>query len=89
MIIEYYSADQCNVCHAVWPRIKSLGEIYSIDIQKIDIVIEQERAAQNQVFTIPTVLVKDNDRELLRESRFIDFLNIEKLLKAYNESLID
>jgi hypothetical protein len=38
------------------------------------------------VFTVPTVIVFADGKEILRESRFIDFKRIERLFDAYVES---
>lgn len=81
----YFSADQCSVCHAVWPRIKKLAEDYDIPLRKIQTEQEIEFSAQNLVFTVPTVLLFFEGREVQRESRFIDFDSLERQLSIMTD----
>lgn len=76
-VLIYFYSDTCNVCINVKERLKSFEEllpIYSVNTEKRDI------AGQCTVFTVPTVLIYSNGREMLRTSRFIDFDAIERIV---------
>lgn len=79
MILQF-SSPSCSVCHAVLPRIQEIGRNYGWPVVDIDVGERPSIAAQRLIFTVPTVLVLDHGKELLRESRFIDFDRIERIL---------
>ena len=71
--ILYFSSEDCNICQAVFPKLMNLVELYPIKVAKINIDVQIEIAGQSLVFTVPTVLIFYEGREILRESRFILF----------------
>ncbi|WP_042332212.1 thioredoxin family protein [Desulfosporosinus orientis] len=82
-VILYFSSRDCNVCHAVFPKLMNLINDYSIKVIKIDINDHVEIAGQLLVFTVPTILMMYDGREVLRESRFIDFQKVERMLNSF------
>lgn len=77
-----FSTDTCSVCHAVKPRLLQLADKYSIPVRLVDTQSELEFASQLLVFTVPTVLLMLDGREISRESRFIDFTALERVMSA-------
>ncbi|KLU65272.1 thioredoxin [Desulfosporosinus acididurans] len=84
-IILYFSSRDCNVCHAVFPKLMNLIDPESIDIAIININEHVEIAGQLLVFTVPTILIFCEGKEILRESRFIDFQKVERILNFLSE----
>jgi len=82
-VILYFSSRDCNVCHAVLPKLMNLVNDYSIKVVKIDINEHVEIAGQLLVFTVPTILMMYDGREVLRESRFIDLQKVERMLNSF------
>lgn len=80
LFLLYFSADVWSVCGGVFPRLMELAEAYKIDLVKIDTAASKYIPGQYTVFVVPTVLIIYNGREMLRESKFIDFNNIDKNL---------
>ncbi|MDX9917576.1 MAG: thioredoxin family protein [Gudongella sp.] len=78
--VLYFSTEECSVCHAVFPRLEKMLDEYPLDIGRVDANSNKKLAGQNLVFNIPTILVFDEGKEVLRESRFIDFDRIQRLL---------
>jgi len=78
--ILYFSSKDCNVCQAVFPKLMNLLEAYPFKVAKINIHEQIELAGQSLVFTVPTVLIFYEGREILRESRFINFEKVERTL---------
>ena len=76
----YFSSDSCNVCHSVFPRLLDLMKDVDFPIGKIDVNKNIEIAGQHLVFSIPSILIFNEDTEVLRESRFIDFNKIERII---------
>lgn len=79
-IVLYFGTLSCNVCHSVLPKLLEIIKDYPVSLFKIQADENQELAGQLTVFTVPTILIFYKGNEILRESRFIDFKNIEKLL---------
>ncbi len=72
-ILFYFSNDDCNVCKVLKPKVYDLLQtsfpeivFYYVDTRALPDV-----AAQNRVFTIPTILVFFDGSELIRKSRYI------------------
>ncbi|MGI6730794.1 MAG: thioredoxin family protein [Anaerovoracaceae bacterium] len=80
LFVLYFSSTECGVCHAVLPRLINLLEEYNVEIATIDINRLREISGQYLVFTVPTILLIKNGKEILRESRFIDFTNISRFI---------
>lgn len=76
----YFSHDNCNVCKVLKPKIQKLLEA---DFPKMkmfysDTVVNPEIAAQNSIFTVPTILVFFESKEFLRKSRNIGTIELRK-----------
>ncbi len=81
--LVYFSHDKCNVCKVLKPKIKQLlqDNFPQIKMFYADTVIYPEIAAQNSIFTVPTILIFFDGKEFLRKSRNI---GIEELRKEIN-----
>lgn len=77
--ILYFSSKDCNVCHSVFPKLVQMIKDYPIDVGRIDVNESKKLAGQSLIFSIPTIIVFDEGREMHRESRFIDFAGLERL----------
>jgi len=84
-LILYFTAPGCNVCQAVKPRIIELAEKYRVPVLLSSIDEHVEFSAQRLVFTIPTVLIMYQGREIGRESRFIDFDQLERTISLMTD----
>ena len=78
--ILYFSSEDCNVCHSVFPKLLELNETAKLPIGRIDVNQNLKIAGQHLVFNIPTILIFSENSEILRESRFIDFSKLERIL---------
>lgn len=79
-IVLYFSSETCNVCHSVLPKLISIIGDLPVLFIKVKADMQPEICGQLLVFTVPTILIFYEGKEILRESRFIDFNNIEKML---------
>ncbi|AGA69147.1 thioredoxin domain-containing protein [Desulfitobacterium dichloroeliminans LMG P-21439] len=77
----YFSSSSCNVCHVFISKVLKLAKEYNIPVVEIDIQKHREVAGQTLVFTVPTLLVMHEGKEVLRESRFIDLQNVARLIE--------
>ena len=92
-LLLYFSAEPCTVCHAMLPKLQKTlmemggaeeGQDYHL------LVMESEKhpeiCGQLLVFTVPTVLIFWEGREVLRESRFMDLNQVRRILSQIIES---
>lgn len=85
--ILYFSSPDCNVCHALLPKVLKVAQVYKILVGQINTQEFKEGAGQLLVFTVPTLLVMCEGREILRESRFIDLQNTARILESVTEEM--
>lgn len=70
-VLAYFSTEICSVCKVLKPKV---AEMIAESFPKIKMVFVEsdklpELAAQNRVFTAPTVIVFFDGRETIRKSR--------------------
>ena len=67
----YFSHEECNVCKVLKPKLQELIEenFSKIKMFYVNIKESPELAAQNSVFTVPTITVMLDGREFIRKSR--------------------
>lgn len=85
--ILYFSSPGCNVCHALLPKVLKVAQEYGIPVGQINTQEFREGAGQLLIFTVPTLLVMCEGREVLRESRFIDLQNTARILESLTEEI--
>ena len=78
----YFSTDECSVCKVLKPQLELLvtKNFPKIETCYVNTLIMTETAAQNSVFTVPTIVLFFNGREYLRKSRSINFEEFENEL---------
>jgi thiol-disulfide isomerase/thioredoxin len=84
LVIIIAKTKTCAVCHPLTDKLISFMKDYdSIPYYELYLEDVELFQGQNLVFTVPTVLVYSKGKEILRESRFIDFEKIERLFNLY------
>lgn len=78
--IIYFDTNSWGVGKELLKKLKDLAKQYNVKILLVDIDKDLLIRGQYQVFTAPTVLLMKNKKEILRESKFIDFKNIQRIL---------
>jgi len=70
----YFSTPQCNVCKVLKPKIKEFinSEFPKIKLGYVNCEDQKEVAAQNKIFTVPTILLFFDGKEFSRKSRNIN-----------------
>jgi thioredoxin 1 len=73
-VVAYFSTKDCGVCKILKPKIIKLiaEEFPKINFVYVNVNNLKELAAQNSVFSVPTVLLFVEGRETLRNSRNIN-----------------
>lgn len=79
-LLVHFSSPTCSVCHSTLPQLMQVAQDHQVPVVDINIDTHPEVAAQRLVFTVPTILVLADGKEMLRESRFIGYDRIDRLL---------
>lgn len=81
----YISRPECSTCHAILPKLRDLLNHYpNIHLGYIDASQVEDVAEKFLVLTAPIMLFMINQKEYLRENRFVRFeLLKEKLNQIY------
>jgi thiol-disulfide isomerase/thioredoxin len=77
--IMYFTTPTCNVCKSISPKLLKMVEGYPIEVYKVDVSQLEDIPAQMLIFNIPTIIVMMDQKEILREVRFIQFENLERI----------
>lgn len=82
-VLIYFSHEKCNVCKVLKPKIhKMLSENFpEIKMFYSDTVLNPEIAAQNSIFTVPTIIIYLDKKEFLRKSRNVGVKELKKELQ--------
>lgn len=80
-IALYFASPGCGVCLADLPKVEEIAENSGIPLIYIDIDRVPEASGQLSVFTVPTVLLYLEQREYHRQSRFIDFNELNRRMR--------
>ena len=84
IVVVIAKTKTCVVCKPLSEKLRIFMEDYPT-IPSYQVYLEDVEMFQGQqlVFTVPTILVFSQSKEILRESRFIDFEKIRRLFDLY------
>lgn len=86
-VVLYLSTPECSVCKVLKPKLKELlaDNFPEMKFAFVDISESRELAAQNNVFTAPTILFFFEEKELMRKSRSISLQQLgNELQRPYS-----
>ena len=78
--ILFFDTKSWGVGKAIFPKLIDLAKEYKKQVLTIDIDEQLLVKGQFLVFSAPTVLIMNENKEILRESKFIDLNNIDRIL---------
>jgi thiol-disulfide isomerase/thioredoxin len=80
----YFSSQNCGVCVALLPKIKELLKQYSnIAYAKVEINEVQLAVGEYSIFTVPTIIMFIDGKEIIRESRFISIIQLQEKIQRF------
>lgn len=84
LIVLIAKTKTCAVCKPLTEKlIDFMQEYHTIPTYQVYLEDVSMFQGQHLVFTVPTILVFSGGKEILRESRFIDFHKIKRLFDIY------
>lgn len=86
----YISREDCGICHAIQPQVQEiLKEFPSIKPIQVSADAIPEVASQFTVFTVPTLLLFNEGKEVIREARFVVIDELYEKFKQVVENFIN
>lgn len=85
--LVYFSSPTCPVCGDDLLVVQRLAERYDYPLFHIRIEHAPDVGGQMMVLTAPTVLIMHGTKEYHRQSRFIDFLALEKRMTELQKGI--
>jgi len=84
-LLVYFSTESCNVCKVLKPKVAELlsGSYPKIRMVYVDIEKSPVISGQNRVFTIPTILLFVQGREIARFSRNFSIGELEEQIDRF------
>lgn len=75
----------CSACQIIASMIEANVEHYN-DIERYAIYVDDHEIFRGEhlIFSVPTVLIFNNGKEILRESRYLNYAKIDRLITMFN-----
>lgn len=85
----YLSTPECNVCKVLKPKVIEMLEkdFPKIDFHYVDLNEATEIAGQLSVFTVPTILIFFDAKEMIRASRNIHIDELREQINRYYQMI--
>ncbi len=84
LAIFVVKTETCSVCVPIEQRLSQILENYEgLEYHVIYQDHFPEFSGQHLVFSVPTILFFSEGKEVLRESRFVDFNKVERTLSIF------
>jgi thiol-disulfide isomerase/thioredoxin len=75
----------CSACKSILGMLETnVKNLDKIEIHNIYIDDNDRFRGDHLIFSVPTVLVFSKGKELLRESRYINYSKVSRLIELYN-----
>jgi len=86
MSFLYVSRPECNVCHAILPKLRELLDHYpDISLGHTNANQVEAIAARFLIFTVPTMLLLVDQKEYIRADRFVRLNELNRQIEQiYN-----
>ena len=90
-MLAYFSTDACSVCKVLKPKVEEMVTAVFPKMQLVYIKSDvlPDVAAQNSVFTAPTILVFFDGRETIRKSRSFSVDELQNEIGRYYSMMFD
>ena len=88
-VVVYFSTPNCNVCKVLKPKVMELlaDDFENFVFGYVNCDANKVIAAQNSVFTVPTLIVYVEGKEVLRKSRNIGLAELNDELSRISSFL--
>ncbi|PWJ95213.1 thioredoxin [Oceanotoga teriensis] len=88
MNLKYFISENCGVCHAMEPKIKKIAEELKINFEVFEISKNKEISGQLLIFTVPVLILFNDNLEIKRWVRNFSMIELKKYLIDYKSYFI-
>lgn len=75
----------CSSCQSINQMLaNNLKNFYEIETYNIYVDDHDKFRGEYLIFSVPTILIFNKGKEILRESRYINYAKIDRLIEIYN-----
>ena len=86
----YITTKNCNVCKVIQPKMRKLAKSYSgSKFHLIELDDQKEASGFFMVFSVPTILVYSEGKELIRTGRHLNIDEMKMKLDRYHQMIFD
>lgn len=78
----YYFTDNCGICQVLKPKVSALFESLGIPMNGVNLMEHAALAAQQLILGVPTLIVYQNGKEVLREGAYLQIPDLKNKLEA-------
>jgi len=81
-----FSSESCSVCKALEPKLSGLARKFQIPFRQIDISRAPQESGKFLVFSVPTLVIIENGREINRWTGVFSISDISSYLSRILET---
>ena len=86
----YFGGNNCNVCNVMKPKVQEILKDYpKIKSAQVDVEKSVEASATYNIFTIPSILIFIEGKEIIREARHISMQDLNSKIDRYYNMLFE
>ncbi len=84
LVVKRFTADWCQPCRQLSPIFNELqNEINNVSFQTINVDSDKVQTSQNNVTSVPTVIIEKDGQQVYRFSGVLPKQNIAGIIKQY------
>lgn len=81
-VVAFFSP-LCGLCQKIIPKIEELsGRCHNVEFGKIDITTNKKIPSKFKIFSLPTIIIFKNGKEIKRTSGDLSIPGLEKQIEA-------
>jgi thioredoxin-like negative regulator of GroEL len=85
-VMIYFSSDECNVCLNILPKLEEILKKHSnVMSGEVKVQTLPSVASVYNVYTIPTIIIFFEGKEIVRQGRYINFFELEEKIQRFSE----
>jgi len=85
-VMIYFSSGECNVCENISPKVEEILEKHpNLVSGKVEAQTLPSIASAFSVYTIPTIIIFLEGKEIVNQARYINFLELEEKIQRFSE----
>ncbi len=89
LFLAYYSTPECRVCKSLRPKVEAVLESHEVPGVYVDVSKLTQEAGQRLIFSVPTMILFLDGREVQRFGRNISLYDLDALISRITSMMQD